>query len=677
MGTEFKKLKKKFLIDAIIKSVIIGVSAGLFAAGAVWLGLKLAEADINAGFYVLIGLGVAAAVGGGLFFILRPSDTKIAKTLDRENGLNEKVQTMVAFSGREGEMLELQRQDASEKLSALPKRKFDIKKLWQYILIPVLALAVFITAAVIPQKKPDIPPDIPFEYTERHKAAVEQLIEDVDKTSLSDTDKSSVTALLRTMSGNLEKIKTEREMKAAVISAVALIDVILYTSNSFDNVAFAIGGDEKTEFLSAAITEGVLFYKASSVTVTTIEQVEAMEAGLDNSVGEKVDAAMDVFVQQYEISVSEGLYIDGDSRAAATVRVVVPVYQKTPFEINADYTEFSNIKVAITNRDALALDNEVIIYSPEAETQYKALIVSDAPYFLQSALATKNNTETTVVSLKDYKSSVSGYDLYIFDGVTGAVMPRDGAVWFIDPKDSVSGSGFTFQGNVSLAEGQKLTYSSSSASALDLLRRNLLKNDIYVKEYTKCGLYRKFSTLLTHDGNPLLFAGTNSYGSRELVVAFDLHKSNLPVTADYTTLIGNMFSYTFPNAFEKTSYVCGETVRLNVPAKCNSIRVDSPMENVSYLGTGGDECELYLSEAGLYTVTMLAGGSERKFYIFAELPENERIPVVAEEAFSVRGEPSEAGKSGTYEDLLAWFILLAVLAAADWGVYCYEQYQLR
>ena len=53
MGTEFKKLKKKFLIDAIIKSVIIGVSAGLFAAGAVWLGLKLAEADINAGFYVL------------------------------------------------------------------------------------------------------------------------------------------------------------------------------------------------------------------------------------------------------------------------------------------------------------------------------------------------------------------------------------------------------------------------------------------------------------------------------------------------------------------------------------------------------------------------------------------------------------------------------------------------
>lgn len=429
-------------------------------------------------------------------------------------------------------------------------------------------------------------------------------------------------------------------------------------------------------------------YLITDKVVRSYENVEVKNVGshVDNYAISDVEYALtdakikvtgNLMSYENEAVVTVGLYIDGDSRAAATTRVVVPVYQKTPFEINADYTEFSNIKVAITNRDALALDNEVIIYSPEAETQYKALIVSDAPYFLQSALATKNNTETTVVSLKDYKSSVSGYDLYIFDGVTGAVMPRDGAVWFIDPKDSVSGSGFTFQGNVSLAEGQKLTYSSSSASALDLLRRNLLKNDIYVKEYTKCGLYRKFSTLLTHDGNPLLFAGTNSYGSRELVVAFDLHKSNLPVTADYTTLIGNMFSYTFPNAFEKTSYVCGETVRLNVPAKCNSIRVDSPMENVSYLGTGGDECELYLSEAGLYTVTMLAGGSERKFYIFAELPENERIPVVAEEAFSVRGEPSEAGKSGTYEDLLAWFILLAVLAAADWGVYCYEQYQLR
>ena len=155
-------------------------------------------------------------------------------------------------------------------------------------------------------------------------------------------------------------------------------------------------------------------YLITDKVVRSYENVEVKNVGshVDNYAISDVEYALtdakikvtgNLMSYENEAVVTVGLYIDGDSRAAATARVVVPVYQKTPFEINADYTEFSNIKVAITNRDALALDNEVIIYSPEAETQYKALIVSDAPYFLQSALATKNNTETTVVSLKDYK----------------------------------------------------------------------------------------------------------------------------------------------------------------------------------------------------------------------------------------------------------------------------------
>ena len=209
------------------------------------------------------------------------------------------------------------------------------------------------------------------------------------------------------------------------------------------------------------------------------------------------------------------------------------------------------------------------------------------------------------------------------------------------------------------------------------MRKNLLKNDIFVTEFAKCGLYRKFYSLLSYDGNDVVFAGANSLGNREVVIAFDIHKSNLPVNVDFVTLINNLFAYTFPNAFDKTSYVCGETVQLNIPANCSGVRVDSPRQNVSYLGTGGGSCELYLSEAGLYTVTVLADGGERIFNIFAAIPEEERIPLVAESAFKITGEAGEMKKSGTYEDLLAWFIILAVLLAADWGVYCYEQYQLR
>lgn len=376
-------------------------------------------------------------------------------------------------------------------------------------------------------------------------------------------------------------------------------------------------------------------------------------------------------------SLEINLFIDGSRDASGSVRVEVPEYEKTPFEFEADYADFKYIRVAIANRDALESDNEVIFYSPEAEASYNVLLVSDAPFFLESALEIKDSVSVKSVTIKEYDRFVSGYDLYIFDGVSGVSMPRDGAVWFVDPKDSVSGSGFTYQGVQSSGEGLKLVYSTKSTSVVDLMRKNLLKNDIFVTEFAKCGLYRKFYSLLSYDGNDVVFAGANSLGNREVVIAFDIHKSNLPVNADFVTLINNLFAYTFPNAFDKTSYVCGETVQLNIPANCSGVRVDSPRQNVSYLGTGGGSCELYLSEAGLYTVTVLADGGERIFNIFAAIPEEERIPLVAESAFKITGEAGEMKKSGTYEDLLAWFIILAVLLAADWGVYCYEQYQLR
>ena len=116
MNEIFKKLKRKKFLTAACIAAGTGVAAGLIAAGSVLLALKLSEININAGWYVLIGLGVAAIAGGVAFWVLLPTDKKVAKEIDREHALNEKVQTMVAFAGDDGDMVELQRQDAEEKL---------------------------------------------------------------------------------------------------------------------------------------------------------------------------------------------------------------------------------------------------------------------------------------------------------------------------------------------------------------------------------------------------------------------------------------------------------------------------------------------------------------------------------------------------------------------------------
>ena len=98
---------------------------------------------------------------------------------------------------------------------------------------------------------------------------------------------------------------------------------------------------------------------------------------------------------------------------------------------------------------------------------------------------------------------------------------------------------------------------------------------------------------------------------------------------------------------------------------------------MSYLNTGSEVAELLLTEVGVYRLTVTEGGVERDFYLHSALPLSERDPVAATDEFVITGEPEFKMKDGIYDDLLVWFILIAVLLAADWVVYCYEQYQLR
>ncbi len=451
-----------------------------------------------------------------------------------------------------------------------------------------------------------------------------------------------------------------------------------YAQQYFDNVSRSV----KTYL----ITDKTVAAHENVNLINVAENTRAINYAL-SELGDPVNSNGNITVKGKAVSyqgnadLTVALYIDGSSSAAATVGVKVEQVEEGElatgaFELSAECDNYEYIRVAITQKDSLALDNEIIVYSPEAENSYEVLLVSDEPYMLKTALSIRKNVSVTTKKISEYNLSLRGYNLYIFDGYSPE-LPDDGAVWLINPKESVSGSGFSIQNVETFAEGVRLNYEDPTTSALELLEKNLLGNEILVTEYVKCGLGRRFSRLLTHDGNPVVFAGTTAQGVREIVVAFDIHKSSLPASPDFATLIGNFLNYTFPNVFEKTTYTAGETVSLNVTANCRSIRVETPKGNVRYLSTGGDVTDILLSEVGVYTVTLTEGGAERTFFVHAALPHSERIPVTECEDFSVNGEPASDMKDGLYDDLLIWFILIAVLFAADWMVYCYEQYQLR
>ena len=350
------------------------------------------------------------------------------------------------------------------------------------------------------------------------------------------------------------------------------------------------------------------------------------------------------------------------------------------FTLKADITDYKKISVKILNKDGLLEDNERIFYNLDKAHDYRVLLVSDRPSFIKNILKPNDSLSVEIISMADYEAvegAKLGYSLYIFDSYNPKRLPEDGAIWIFNPTDNIKGSGFTFQETVDSEKPVVLDLKNkSSHSLVERLTKGLIGTDVYVKKYNKLGLISRFTVLYEYDGLPMVFTGTNDSGNREVVFAFDLHDSNFPLQLDYITLAKNLIDFSFPVIIENNSYICGETLAINVIPGCDSIRVISPSGRASYIDATGLISEYLLEEVGSYKVVLNFSGTEKVFDIFSSLPENESNDVEIE-AFDIKGDKTDSMLDGIYDKLIVLFIILAIVYMADWMVYCYEQYQLR
>lgn len=370
------------------------------------------------------------------------------------------------------------------------------------------------------------------------------------------------------------------------------------------------------------------------------------------------------------------LYVNGNADPITMGVVVTARGDKTPFQLTARVNEFSELCVSIVEEDGYALDNTQSVFDVESENSYSTLIVSETPFFIEAMLDALLNARMTVITPEEY-SGQSGYGLYVFDGYTPDAMPKDGAVWLFNQTASLEDSGFSVQGELTFSKGELLELSKSTASSLKELTKGLSGDEIYVSRLMKYGTYRNFNVIMSYQGNPAIFAGTNALGNREVVFAFDLRSSNLPLLYDFAVLMDNLVKYSFPEIIETTAYDCGDEITVNIPANCESIRVDAPSGDSFYISTESATARFIPNEVGVYTVTMNVANTRRQFKIFTAVNEEERLPVVAELEMNLQGEATPGGFDGKYDALTLVFIALALIFVADWMVYCYEKYQLR
>lgn len=298
MKNNFKKLKSHFLMLAIIKSAICGVAVALIAVSAVFLGFKLSAKILNPVFYVLIALAAFAAVGALTFLILRPTDKSVARVLDKDYDLNERVQTSLEFENDKSVISAMQRDDAEEKLSGLKLKRPSFKKNWHYLALAVLAAAAIIVSAIIPARTVPaevLPEDRPYVLTEIQRRTILELIDEVNAAELSDELKTGAVAPLSGLldeNSGLPTAQTVGEMNIMVDDAITVLTGVLEGGLSYAPLSVQMGSAGYV-YVVRAIRRGAAVY-ADQPLISHENFVDFMQKKDD-----LVDSTVSVNLNQY------------------------------------------------------------------------------------------------------------------------------------------------------------------------------------------------------------------------------------------------------------------------------------------------------------------------------------------------------------------------------------------
>ncbi len=218
------------------------------------------------------------------------------------------------------------------------------------------------------------------------------------------------------------------------------------------------------------------------------------------------------------------------------------------------------LKAELDIKDSLDKDN--IRYHVVNNSQInKALLVTDGNIFLEKALSLNESIEL-------YKSNeaiedISGYNLYIYDGLLPQTLPNDGNVIVLNPpNDSIA----------NIIDNVK-------SGKLSLLHDELFK---YVNLDFAIGETKVFDTpswaepVLLSDDSPIILRGQRD-NQKYVVIGFDIHNTDFPLKIDFPIFIQNVLEYTLNlNKQENISLLSGEAINIEAMPKTTEVFVTNP-----------------------------------------------------------------------------------------------------
>ncbi len=381
-------------------------------------------------------------------------------------------------------------------------------------------------------------------------------------------------------------------------------------------------------------------------------------------------------------------YVDGKDRGVVRAKpesAGLPVTSTYELKVD-DPSAIKNITAKIEEltdeekkgyHDVLAEDNVYTLYPAKEAKSSNVLLVSSSPLFLKSAFKSFGHN-VTVISPSAYNKT-SGYDIYVFDGYAPKELPTDGAIWFFGIDEQRDDVGFNYEHTYSdEADGYTATYANNDDNILyQEITKNLAKKDVLRSKYNRYTLNEDFTTILSYNNIPLIFAGKNSFNQREVVFSFTLSDSSLPLTYDFPVMVRNLALYSNPELISNLQYVTGDDATINVSDSIQERELVRPDGKSTPLVLGSSQYLTYeLDQVGTYTLkTKTNNNTDKEVTFFVSYPKEEGSPLAADDNQYTLVRNADTKKANAiYDSILPVAIAAALFFGADWILYAREQY---
>ncbi|MBR6400369.1 MAG: VWA domain-containing protein [Firmicutes bacterium] len=274
--------------------------------------------------------------------------------------------------------------------------------------------------------------------------------------------------------------------------------------------------------------------------------------------------------------VEKNINIFADNKIIDTFLVTIQPGARTQVLADTDFMP-SEAVAELSPQDCLAVDDTRYL-TIAGDSIKKVLLISKGNVFLEKAL----NAQPDVELYKgDEYTGASGYDCYVFDGISADKYPTDGDLMFF---------GVDEQKLFKTTDDEKLEEMPTATG------KGGYFNDLDFSVLSSRGIESKeLEPMLTADERTVMARGKIN-GQSVFVCGFDLHNSDLPLKMDFPILIYNILNDFDESRLSSGQFTAGKTYTLDLKADTVKAEIEDPEGKRSELKNAGftpDRCGIY------------------------------------------------------------------------------------